>query len=38
MTLSKNAEKKLAKKIKRCQLMIAAETGLEFTGEISTEV
>ncbi|EDS29301.1 conserved hypothetical protein [Culex quinquefasciatus] len=37
MTLSKNAEKKLAKKIKRCQLMIAAETGLEFTGEISTE-
>ncbi|KAL1377829.1 hypothetical protein pipiens_001510 [Culex pipiens pipiens] len=37
MTLSKNAEKKLAKKIKRCQLMIAAETGLEFTGEIATE-
>ncbi|XP_058832798.1 alkylated DNA repair protein alkB homolog 8 [Topomyia yanbarensis] len=32
MTLSKNAEKKIIKKIKRCQQIIFRETGLEFSG------
>lgn len=37
MVLSKNAEKKIHKKIKRCQLLISREIDLKFS-DLPTEV